>query len=881
MLSIARAADEVRGWVAEEPGLWVCVHNAPELTLIGGESERLESFEAKLAERGVEFQRLRSTRAYHSGMMDAGVGPLTDAVRGLELGAPRIPYLSNLTGDWITEAEVRDPGMWGRHLAGTVRFSEGMARVLEDATAALLEVGPGQVVSSLARLQPACGNERPIIASTRHPQSDEDDVELVLSAVAKLWCSGVRPDWAGFHSHERRARLTMPTYPFQRQRYWIERAKDYVPGVAAGPRRKSDLADWFYAPTWRRSAAPKSQTGEKVLFFADETPLSARLTEQLGERSSLVVVRRGAEFARTDAGFAIDPRDGAQYAELLRALASEGATPQRIVHAWTANPELDDESTRALGFTSLFHLARAVSECELTDPLRIVVLGEGAHEVTGDETLRPEAATVLGPCRVVGIEFPNLRCRSVDLLAADLRDLEGPWLTAVADEALANADEPAVALRGARRWVESFTPVRLPEPETELARLREGGTYLVTGGFTGVGFVLAEFLARRVHAKLVITGRTQLPEAALWDEHLASHDEDDAISRRIRSVQALEAAGAEVWPVAADVSDADAMRAVLEGAEARFGELCGVVHAAGIQAGGMIVLQDEGRAEQSFAPKIGGARVLRELLAERALDFVVLCSSLNSVKGFPGVADYSGANAYLDVFARKFAADTGIHTVSLGWNRWREVGMAAEAHGGRLPVGWGISNAEGAEVFRRVLAHEGDPRLLVSEFDLWTVLDSTQDATRATEVETALEELGELHARPDLSSDYVAPRTETEQELAGIWQMLFAIDGIGVHDNFFDLGGHSLLATRLLNQLHHTHPAAALSLKAIFENPTIGALAARIETSREPGAQARPAEPEMKRRVEDAADVEQMSDDEVDALLKSMLEQERSAEDGE
>ena len=876
MLSIVHPADEVRRWVAEEPGLWVCVHNAPELTLIGGESERLEAFESKLTERDVEFQRLRSTRAYHSGMMDDGVSPLTEAVRPLSLSAPRIPYISNLTGDWITEAEVRDPGMWGRHLAGTVRFSEGMARVLEDERAALLEVGPGQVVSSLARLQPACGVDRPIVASTRHPSGEEDDVELAMGAVAKLWCAGVRPDWAGFHSHERRARLTLPTYPFQRQRYWIERAKDWIPGATAGPRRKSDLADWFYAPTWRRAAAPEGRRAQRVLVFADATPFSTELTEALRERSTVTAVRPGPAFARTEEGFSIDPRDGAGYRELLRALAADGATPERIVHAWTADPDLDDESTRALGFTSLFHLARAVSECELTDPLRIVVVGEGVHEVTGDETLRPEAATVLGPCRVLGIEFPNLDCRSVDLLAADLRGLEERWLASVANEVLADSDDAAVALRGARRWVESFTPVRIPEPEREMAGLREGGTYLVTGGFTGVGFVLAEFLARRAKAKLVITGRTELSEADRWDAHLAAHGEGDAISRRIRAVRALEDAGAQVWPVAADVSDTSAMRAVIEAAEARFGTLCGVVHAAGIQAGGMIVLQDEGRAEESFAPKIGGARALRELLVGRTPDFVVLCSSLNSVKGFPGVADYSAANAYLDVFARQFANETGIHTVSLGWNRWREVGMAAEAHGGQLPVGWGISNAEGAEVFRRVLAHRGDPRLLVSEFDLWTVLDSTEDATRATEVEGALEELGELHARPDLSSAYAEPGTATEKELAAIWRMLFAIDGIGIHDNFFDLGGHSLLATRLLNQLHHTHPGAALSLKAIFENPTIAQLAQRIETT----AEMPPPEPRMQRRVDPAADVEQMSDNEVDALLKSMLEEERSAEDG-
>ena len=203
--------------------------------------------------------------------------------------------------------------------------------------------------------------------------------------------------------------------------------------------------------------------------------------------------------------------------------------------------------------------------------------------------------------------------------------------------------------------------------------------YLITGGLGGVGLVLAEYLAREFKARLVLTGRRGLPPRAQWADHVAARGSAGRhVSGRIRAVEALEAAGAEVLVGAADVSTKSAMRAVVDEACARFGRIDGVIHAAGVAGGGMIQLKTPEIADAVLAPKVTGTQVLERVLAGRQLDFLMLCSSLTGVLGGVGQVDYCGANAYLDAFAAHYTATTGnVHDC-------RELErLAGSRHGGR------------------------------------------------------------------------------------------------------------------------------------------------------------------------------------------------------
>ena len=170
-------------------------------------------------------------------MMDPILDAFANELSRVTLNRPRIPYLSNLTGRWITGSEATDPKYWVRHLRHTVRFAASVEELLRDPEGIFLEVGPRRNLSSLVRQHPACASKRVVLSCMRHPQEHRSDEELLLTALGKLWLAGVEVNWDRFHAHHQHHRTPLPTYPFERQRYWIDPDEDIAAGT--GMRNKS------------------------------------------------------------------------------------------------------------------------------------------------------------------------------------------------------------------------------------------------------------------------------------------------------------------------------------------------------------------------------------------------------------------------------------------------------------------------------------------------------------------------------------------------------------------------------------------------------------------------------------------------------------------
>jgi NAD(P)-dependent dehydrogenase (short-subunit alcohol dehydrogenase family) len=362
--------------------------------------------------------------------------------------------------------------------------------------------------------------------------------------------------------------------------------------------------------------------------------------------------------------------------------------------------------------------------------------------------------------------------------------------------------------------------------------VRPRGVYLITGGLGDVGFVLGVALAQRARARLVLTGRGGLPPREEWDRYAAPGAAPTATGVRVQKVRALEALGAEVLVCAADAADEEQMRAVVQTARARFGPLAGVIHAAGELSEDTFqpVRQLERAAgARQFAPKVQGLLALREALRGETPDFVLLTSSLSTVLGGVGYAAYAGANAFLDAFAAAERRRTGVPWVSVGFDQWEFPGREG-LHRTRRAAREGstLRPDEGLAVFEMALRLRPLERIVVSTTPLqerlarWVRLDPP--AAVAGPAGPA------ARPRPALATPYAAPSTPTERVLAGIWQELLGLETVGVDDNFFDLGGHSLFAARVLSRLRAAL-GVTLPLDAIFDAPTVGALAARIDAS--------------------------------------------------
>jgi acyl transferase domain-containing protein len=222
MLAVTLSEQEVLPLIGSR--LSLASVNTPQLCVVAGAPDAVTEFEQRMTERGVLCRRLHTAHAFHSEMMEPILPAFVAQVQKVKLNPPGLPYLSNVTGAWITTAEATDANYWATHLRQTVRFADGLAELLKEPNHVLLEIGPGQVLSGLAKRQAGKTAAPVVISSLQRRQCGQSDVEDVLKALGQLWLVGVSIDWRGFHGGARRPRVALPTYPFERQRYWIASA---------------------------------------------------------------------------------------------------------------------------------------------------------------------------------------------------------------------------------------------------------------------------------------------------------------------------------------------------------------------------------------------------------------------------------------------------------------------------------------------------------------------------------------------------------------------------------------------------------------------------------------------------------------------------------
>ncbi len=905
MLAVSLSEADVQPLLNQS--LTLAAVNGPERCVVSGHTDSVENLQHQLTKCDVHCRRLQVSHAFHSVMLEPMIEPFIDEVRQATLRSPEIPYLSNLTGHWIREEEATNPNYWAMHLRQTVRFEEGLCKLLEDPDSILLEVGPGRTLSTLAQSHPTKSTSQAVYSSLRHPQDQQSDDAFLLTTLGQLWLSGVQIDWSEFHASEKRCHLPLPTYPFERQRFWVEsqlnhsNGKTYAGGKSMS-RKNPDIADWFYIPSWKRASPPQLLKQQELsqtfcwMLFIDASDIGVQLAQRLKQlNQNVVLVKIGEQFSKeSDDLYSINPRSRGDYDVLFKECRKCKKLPQRIIHSWNVtaihqnrSDTIDLDASLNLGFYSLLFLSQVCGEQDTTDSLHFWIISNHIQDVTGDEEVRPEKATVLGPCKIIPKEYPHIVCRNIDVI---IPSSESPLRPSLIDyllaEILAEQPEPVIAYRGNYRWVQTFESIRLEKSAQVPKRLRKQGVYLITGGLGGIGLTLANHLAKTLQAKLILMGRSSLPPRDEWREWLNTHDAHNTVSSKIRNVLELEKLGAEVLLVSADVTSQEETQAVVSQALARFGHINGVIHSAGLPDGAVIHRRDREDTENILAPKVKGTLVLESTLKHVPLDFFVLCSSLSSILAPMGQVAYCAANAFLDAFAHRSASTSEIWTVSINWDAWQEVGMAEDAarqiasnhdsseapprkvsapifqHNERnvLPsqtptqelstrtsnlylevtspkneshiskLQNGLTPSEGIAVFNRILENPM-PQITISTQDLGMRYSHIPPLIASYDKQR-LEEVGlpeTTHSRPNLRTTFVAPRNETEETLAAIWQTVLGIQQIGIYDNFFELGGDSLIALQIRSRLRTTF-LVDVPLTQLLEGTTVANLAEYIDT---------------------------------------------------
>jgi acyl transferase domain-containing protein/acyl carrier protein len=759
--------------------------NGPEQCVISGPTAAIEALRGRLDESGISYRQLPARHAFHSTMMKPIFDPVVSLVKSIELNAPQIPYLSNVTGTWIRPEEATDPSYWARHMCQPVRFLEGIQELLKDSSTVLLEIGAPSLSSIILQYPLAPGPEPPAtINFLRHSYETHSDLAYLLQGLGKLWLLGARPDWTRFYAQQRRRRVLLPAYPFQRRRYWIDAQVDrrYV------GERDDSQKQWLYVPSWKRtSSVPATSESDAVKWWVlvDQGGLGNELADALERNGRTVTrLRTGAGFAREGrSSFTVSPYRQEDYSAVI---AEAGGRPDAVIHLW-------DLASDGAGASGLLTLSSVLQDQEHMKTLPVWVVSAGLHDVIGEEMLQPSQASLPGACVAAAKQSPALSFRNLDVVVR--AHGKQRLIEQLLDETMNGAAERVVAYRGGHRWVPTLAPA-----STNGSARADARTYLLINGLGPLGADFSRQLAREANHRLVLVEATDFPDRELWDEWIANDSGEGRLTARIKRFSELEKQ-TEVFLLQAELADKTQARALSKEVKERFGALDGVVY----------IFDDDSSSTTTdehalLTDKVQGLVALHEALRDEDLSCRLVVSRTRTDS--PHSAADSAVRFFVDTFASNSARNDHQHWTSVTWD-------FAPANGNEMD-----------HTIERLLQLD-TPQVIVSDQPLTEGWNKLEALMNASVTKTERQPIS-TYARPSLRVAYAAPRTPAEQTIAQIWSELLGIEEIGAHDSFLELGGDSLLAVRLISRLRDVFNQN-VPLRLIFEASTVAELAKAIE----------------------------------------------------
>ncbi len=820
MLAVSLPVQDIEKYVGNEISL--AAVNSPNLCVLSGPDEAIAALEKELSAQGIHCTRLHTSHAFHSSMMAPILDNFRACFRGVELQAPEIPYISNLTGTWIKETEATSPDYWVSHLRSAVLFSDGIKELCRQEDAILVEVGPGQTLSTLAKQHLDVDSKIAIVNSIRHPKDNRSDLSVMLGALGKLWLAGLDINWSQVYKNEERCRVSLPAYPFERQRYWIEPglqnyAKKENP---KGVEKISNVAEWLYVPSWKSSFATdkfakfiqKNNKG-RWLIFADEHGLGAQMTDILKANGCEVIsVAAGEEFEQISRDtFRLNLKNSEDYKALFSTLRSKEELPEEIIHLWSINESCKAgqeeytsfEEAQNKGFYSVLYLVQALDKLDISESVKITAVSNNSFNIGGGSTYCPERYTLSELCKIISQEFANISCRFIDI------EVVPPQYAELAKRLIGEIscvdEKNEIAYRQNKRWVRSFEQIS-SEEIGESKPVKEKGVYIITGGTNNIGFEFLKYVSKRTKGKIIIFEEQPFPHESEWEQWLEEHASDDSISQRIRELQILKQDGPDIRIVAADFTSQEKIIELVSQVKG-LGGINGVIHAADVQENEIFSLiseTDKKKCEKHFKYKAKALYSLDNALKGSNPDFAIAVSSLATIMGGLGYAAYASSNAFIDAYSGKNAGDGNIHWTSINLDAWKAAGRKDLVTDFSTSLSQlAMTSEELEKVIGMVLSLSDAEQIIISTAGLSERIEEIN--ARSNSGDEQEKDSGpkteKLHIRSNLQTPYAAPENDLERTIADVWAKAFGFDKVGVFDNFFDLGGDSLVAIHVVNQI--------------------------------------------------------------------------------
>ena len=522
MLSLLLSTEELSPHLSKYPSVNLAAENSSSRVVVAGPSESIKWFGNYLSEKGIDGKELATSHAFHSSMMDGMVKDYRELLEGIEMERLKYPILSNVSGQLCHDSEMSKVSYWLDQLRQPVMFSSGLGQIMQEDEVVFLEVGPSGGLTSFVRNHKAYKKGHQVVRLLGGQRYKGNTQKGLVEGLGKLWSKGIEIDWEKYYSQEKRNKISVPGYSFEKTKYPVDvwpklmvskmilnriRSDEPTEEILKGAIWKNPgeitpepIHNWFYTPTWQLSpqydSRPEDQNVGCTLVLMDSVGVGEDIIQKLrklGEEVICVQIGSPPTKEFLDNTFFLNLGEEQSYYQLIEKLAHKGLVPTRIIHCWgitaySFEKENLDEIHRY--FYSLFHLVKA---CHLQKMglEKIIVLTNGLHDVTNSgEMASPLKSLGIAYLKVLAQEYPILQTAHIDISLSE--ELEESLRCKIFKEIQNFQPGGIVAFRHSRRWVQVFEKLEINrKPEEE--NLRREGVYLITGGLGNLGSAISKF----------------------------------------------------------------------------------------------------------------------------------------------------------------------------------------------------------------------------------------------------------------------------------------------------------------------------------------------------------------------------------------------------
>ncbi len=821
------------------------INNSRSYTL-SGSGNNIDAVCSQFRAANIPYVVLNESIGFHSHLMEQAAELLSMKALDIKVLTPDVPFISNVTGDWIKPEQLNDK-YWGEQLRSTVQFKKGIDTILTTFNnPVFVEIGPDMVLSGIVKQHLLYSSvQREVISVMPPKKNSENELDKILAAIGKLWMLNIPVNWMELQSKPTVSSVNLPGYVFDKKRFSlnIDSSRAEMVSSLLNPQQNNDIK--YYVPKWEQSFLPpetKRGGSESCYLIIASASHADKIAGSINDACRIIRILPSHQYERKDENtILLDIKGAEHYDQLFKDVSLNERI--RVVHCLgltEPGEELNVNDPEHLQnyFYSVLNLVKALNKVVISQEQEFILLSNKVADIFDNGDILPLKYTVLGAVKTISVEYPNVKIKLVDIELTNEPDCLLDINQILAKEFNYFDNRHLVVHRYGSRWVKTIEPIKLNNNDRLLARL-DKHNYIVTGAFGGIGLSIIKHLIKNYNANILAIVRIGFPLRDNWDEYITSN-KDEKTRNRIKEILDIEEKySTHITVVSIDISNEQSISEVISDFEKMHGDITGVIHAAGeIDTNGIIQNRNNESTRQVMTAKINGTIAITNYFKNRPLTFLALFSSCGNVlyKSKFGQVGYISSNEFIEAYGVYCNLNFSFKTTVIHWNDWKEVGLTVEAAKRKHKhedqefdveehINGGLTIAEGLSVFEQAIS-SGYDNVIVSTQDLIQKVAGYDseiggDRTNISKRRDSFVNMQSLRKNRDDNDKHLL--------VLNIFREYVDDPHYDINDDFFEKGGDSLKAIYLLRRLEREF-GIEISIHFLYENSTAFKIACFIDS---------------------------------------------------